>query len=81
LRYNVYVMIVSVSIVDKHKPKGQGHVGTYMFEIDHPADSHFDFLTLACVDPEEEAKLRPFIGRLLQKDEIPEPVDGHGNLV
>jgi hypothetical protein len=72
-------MIIAVSIVDKHKPAGHRHVGTYMFEIERPNDSHFDILTHACPPGEYEDKLRPFLNRLLQKDEIPDAVDGEGN--
>lgn len=71
-------MIICVSIVDKHKPKGQGHVGTYLFEIDRVNDSHFDFMMLA-VPAENEHIVRPQLGRLLRKGEMADPVDGFGN--
>ena len=75
-------MIIGVSIVDKHKPKGKGHVGTYMFEIDYPAgDSHFDFMTLWAQTTEGEDELRPYLGRLLQRDDMPRPVRGNGEPV
>lgn len=72
-------MIISVSIVDKHKPPGDMHVGTYFFEIDYPHESHFDFMTGYTQDEVEARKLRPVLNRLLSKYEIPDPVNGDGS--
>lgn len=76
-------MIICVSIVDQHKPKGSGHVGTYHFEIDYPAGSHAGQIDLMAVDCplENEHLIRPFLGRLLQADEIPDPIRGDGSAV
>lgn len=71
-------MIVVVSIVDKHKPSSKCHVGTYLFEVDYPNNTHFDFMTLA-VPPENEHLLRPYLGRLLGKEDMPDPVRGDGS--
>lgn len=75
-------MIIAVSIVDKHKPEGDRHVGTYTFEIDYPGDSHFDFLTMAC-PVENEHLARPDLNRLMTRDDMPDPiqVDSDGNAV
>jgi len=73
-------MIIGVSIVDKHKPRGQQHVGTYMFEIDYSVDSHFDFLTATCAK-EAETEIRPYLNRLLSAEEIPNPVDQNGKRI
>jgi hypothetical protein len=73
-------MIVWVSIVDKHRPAGDMNVGAYAFEIDYPADSHFDFMTVAC-PPEAEADVRPLLNRLLKEKDIPDPVTGSGKPV
>lgn len=73
-------MIIAVSIVDKHRPTEQRHIGTYIFEIDYPASMHpgqMDFLTIDC-PIEGEAEMRPFVGRLLSVDEMPDPVHGDG---
>jgi hypothetical protein len=59
-------MIIAVSIVDRHKPVGKGHVGTYTFEIDYPGDSHFSFHVVPCA-PETEHLARRFVGRLMTK--------------
>lgn len=73
-------MIVCVSIVDKHLVAAgrPGHVGTYMFEIERPNDSHFDFMTVVC-PPEQEAAMRQYCGRLLQISDIPNPIRGDGS--
>ena len=60
-------MIICVSVLDVHRPHGQQHVGTFHFEIDYPADSHFDLCAIA-VPPESEAQARPLIGKTLRKD-------------
>lgn len=73
-------MIIAVSIIDKHKPEGARHVGTYMFEIPYDGHSHFDFLSLPC-DPDGEEEMRPYCGRLLQKADMPEPINGEGEPV
>lgn len=65
-------MIIGVSIVDLHKPKGQQHVGTYMFEINYPGDSHFDFLTVACPVENEDCVRAEGLG-LLTKDTMVNP--------
>lgn len=70
-------MIIGVSIVDKHKPAGHRHVGTYIFEIDYDPNSHFDFMTVACL-PENEATLKPYLNKLLRQDQLPNPVNGVG---
>jgi hypothetical protein len=62
-------MIISVSIVDNHKPRGHRHVGTYTFEIDYPGDSHFDFLTVAC-PVETENEMRQDVGKLLTLEDL-----------
>ena len=66
-------MIIAVSIVDLHKPNGSNHVGTYMFEIDYPGDSHFSFLTLVSPVDKEDA-LRPHCGKLETEKDIPDPL-------
>jgi hypothetical protein len=66
-------MIIAVSIVDKHKPEGQRHVGTYLFEIDYPGDSHFDFLTVACPVENEDTVRAEGLG-LLTKDTMTKPM-------
>ena len=67
-------MIIAVSIVDKHKPEGQRHVGTYQFEIDYPDDTHFDLLVVSSNKEHPSApmaaKVRPYLNRLLSKDEM-----------
>lgn len=74
-------MIIAVSIVDRHKPGDDKHVGTYIFEVDHPAAIHQGQISLMVADypAEEEDKLRPLLGRLLKRHEIPNVVDGEGN--
>lgn len=62
-------MIISVSIVDKHKPTGQKHVGTYTFEIDYPGDSHFDLLAVS-YPVEKEADVRYMVGRLMKEQDF-----------
>lgn len=73
-------MIIGVSIVDKHAPEGKRHIGTYMFEIDRANDSHLDFFT-AAAPPDGEATLRPYLGRLLKLQDIPNPVNANGEPV
>jgi hypothetical protein len=64
-------MIISVSILDKHKPEGQRHVGTYTFEIDYPGDSHFDLLAVACPSENEAVvRARGLLGRLATINDI-----------
>lgn len=60
-------MIISVSIVDKHKPLGSNHVGTYTFEIDYPSDAHVDLFVIEC-PPEGEAGIQPWVGRLITRE-------------
>ncbi len=62
-------MIVGVSIVDRHKPAGERHVGTYMFEVDYSGDSHFDIECMVC-PPENEENLRPYLNRLLRREDF-----------
>jgi hypothetical protein len=64
-------MIIGVSIVDKHKPEGQRHVGTYCFEIDYDANSHFEILALPCPS-EKEAEIRPHLNVLLKEQAMKE---------
>jgi hypothetical protein len=74
-------MIIAVSIVDKHKPEGERHVGTYMFEIDYPPDTHFDFMVVSS-KPGQEAiteHMKPFLNRLLSRDEVPDAIQGDGS--
>ncbi len=69
-------MIICVSIVDKHKPKGQQHIGTYTFEIPYPAAEHegqMDFFVKDC-PKEREAKARYLIGQFLTLENMPNPV-------
>lgn len=70
-------MIIAVSIVDKHKPAGERHVGTYHFEIPYDGNSHFDLYAVAC-PVENEWIFRHLLGRLAQRDEIPEPMHPDG---
>lgn len=74
-------MIIGVSIVDRHKPHPDNHVGTYFFEIDYPRDTHFDFLVLSSENDEGEEKLRPYLNRLLSAAEIPDAIRGDGTPV
>lgn len=60
---------VSVSIIDKHKPSGQQHVGTYTFEIEYSGDSHFELLALPCPVEHEDA-CRFMVGRLMTKQDF-----------
>lgn len=72
-------MIVCVSIVDRHRPEGDRHVGTYTFEIGYPAATHpgqMDFYTADC-PAEGEAEIRHTIGKLLRREEIPRCVHAH----
>ena len=65
-------MIISVSIIDKHRPKGKRHIGTYTFEIDYPAGEHpkqFDFMVLDC-PRENESAARRLVGRLMTADDL-----------
>lgn len=62
-------MIIAVSIVDKHKPARQRHVGTYMFEIERPNDSHFDLMAFVC-PAEAESAMRPYLDRLMTESDI-----------
>jgi hypothetical protein len=73
-------MIIGVSIVDKHRPHGQRHVGTYVFEIDYPAAAHPDQISFLAMDypVNDEARLRPFVGKLLSASELPNPVRSDG---
>ena len=85
LRYKWLHMIIAVSVVDKHRPRGSQHVGTYMFEIQLDADSsHFDLLALVC-PKENEDEARPNIGKFESVNEILNPVravtDNFGNVV
>jgi hypothetical protein len=76
-------MIIAVSIVDKHRPQGQRHVGTYFFEIDCPVAAHpgqMDFMVRDC-PAEAEPVFRPLLGRLVSASEMPEPVRGDGTRV
>lgn len=58
-------MIIAVSITDRHRPVGHQHIGTYMFEVDYPGDSHFDILSVVCpVEQEEEARASGQLGKL-----------------
>ncbi len=62
-------MIVGVSIIDKHRPEGKRHVGTYTFEVDYPGDSHFD---IECVvaPVENEENIRPYLNRLMTAEDM-----------
>ena len=76
-------MIIGVSIVDKHKPAGSLHVGTYVFEIDYPAAEHegqMDFLVRDC-PAENEWRMRPYVGKLMTIVDMPDPVRGDGTPV
>ncbi len=69
-------MIICVSIIDRHKPIGKQHVGTYTFEIDYPASEHpgqMDFFVVDC-PPDQEHNVRPMIGVLHTLETMPEPV-------
>lgn len=69
-------MIISVSIVDRHKPKGKRHVGTYTFEIDYPASEHegqMEFLTVDC-PKENEDYVRPMVNVLHTLETMPDPM-------
>lgn len=67
-------MIIAVSIVDKHKPEGERHVGTYQFEIDYPDDTHFDLMVVSSNKEHPSApmaaKVRPYLNRLLSSLEM-----------
>ncbi len=67
-------MIVGVSIVDRHRPKGEAHVGTYMFEVDYSGDSHFDIECLVA-PVENEENLRPYLNLLLKKEDFLRALD------
>jgi hypothetical protein len=62
-------VIIAASIVDAHKPKGEMHVGLYLFEIPYSGDSHFDLVALA-TPPGDEDKARPHLGKLLSKEDL-----------
>jgi len=67
-------MIIGISIVDKHRPEGERHVGTYMLHLPEVSgDSHFELLTIVA-PVENEAELLPHCGKLLTKDVMPNPV-------
>ena len=77
-------MIIAVSIVDRHRPEGSRHVGTYFFEIDYPAAEHdgqMSFLVKAC-PAEREDEARPCVGKLLTVAERREafPLDSSSRL-
>lgn len=74
-------MIIYLSIVDRHRRKGDGFVGGYAIEVPYEAvhQGQIDVMVVTG-DPDNVAeRWRPLLGRLLRKDEVPEPVRGDGS--
>ncbi len=63
-------MIIQLSIVDLHRPPGVRHVGTVLVEIPElVTDSCFDAAAIVMA-PMYESRLRPYLGRVMDKAEI-----------
>lgn len=71
-------MIVSVSIVDRHRPPGHRHVGTYTFQIDYPEPEHagqIEFLATAFPKgSENDNEVKSMVGKLLTRETMPAPL-------